>query len=66
MIRSFRDRDTERLFNDRRVRRYEDFASQALRRLIYLDDAEHLMIGLLRTACLVYTPESTWSMTQWI
>ena len=40
MIRSFRDRNTERLFEGYRVRAFEGFATQAQRRLTYLDNAE--------------------------
>ncbi len=42
MIRSFKDRDTERFFEGRRVRAFEGFADQAVRRLAYLDNAESL------------------------
>ena len=42
MIRSFGDRNTERFFEGRRVRAFEDFADQAVRRLTYLDNAESL------------------------
>jgi proteic killer suppression protein len=39
MIRSFRDKDTEALFQGRRVRRFEGFRAQAERRLQVLDSA---------------------------
>lgn len=42
MIRSFRDKDTERLFNDYRVRRFQGFELVARRKLKMLDDATTL------------------------
>ncbi|MCY3672956.1 MAG: type II toxin-antitoxin system RelE/ParE family toxin [Gammaproteobacteria bacterium] len=42
MIRSFRDRDTRRFFEGRRVARFQGFADQAARRLTLLDSAEAL------------------------
>ncbi len=42
MIQSFRDRETEALFNGRRVRRFEGFAAQAERRLQILESATSL------------------------
>ena len=42
MIRNFKDRNTERFFEGRRVRAFEGFADQAGRRLAYLDNAEDL------------------------
>ena len=42
MIRSFKDRNTERFYEGRRVRAFEGFADQAARRLAYLDNAEDL------------------------
>ncbi len=39
MIRSFRDKDTEALYDGRRVRRFEGFIDQAERRLQILDSA---------------------------
>lgn len=39
MIRSFRDKDTEGLYDGRRVRRFEGFIDQAERRLQILDSA---------------------------
>jgi proteic killer suppression protein len=43
MIRSFRDRDTERLRNREPVRRFQGIADQAIRRLQVLDDATSLL-----------------------
>ena len=42
MIRSFRDRDTRRFFEGRRVVAFQGFADQAARRLTLLDSAEIL------------------------
>ncbi len=42
MIRSFKDRDTRRFFEGRRVAAYQSFAGQAVRRLVLLDSAETL------------------------
>ena len=42
MIRSFKDRDTRRFFEGRRVAAYQGFAGQAVRRLVLLDTAETL------------------------
>ena len=42
MIRSFRDKDTEAIFQQRRVRKYQQVASVALRRLVQIDSAEEL------------------------
>ena len=42
MIRSFRDKDTEAIFQQRRVRKYQQIASVALRRLVQIDSAEEL------------------------
>ncbi len=39
MIRSFRGKDTEALYNGRRVKRFQSFAEQAERRLQILDSA---------------------------
>ncbi len=47
MIRSFKSKDTERLFNDYRVRRFQAFESVARRKLKMLDDA--VTLGDLRT-----------------
>jgi proteic killer suppression protein len=40
--RSFRDRDTEAIFRQRRLRRFQSIASVALRRLVQIDSAEEL------------------------
>ena len=42
MIRSFKDRDTRRFFEGRRVAAFQGFADQAVRRLVLLDSAETL------------------------
>jgi proteic killer suppression protein len=42
MIQTFRDRDTEALFNGRRIRRFQSVAAQAERRLQILDSATRL------------------------
>jgi len=42
MIKSFACRDTEKLFNDRRVRRFQSFERQARRRLMVLNAAPSL------------------------
>lgn len=42
MIQSFRQRKTERFFGGQRVREFEGFADQAVRRLTVLDSAESL------------------------
>ncbi|TAM73465.1 type II toxin-antitoxin system RelE/ParE family toxin [bacterium] len=42
MIRSFADKDTERLFNQERVRRFQGFERTALRRLLFLHRAASL------------------------
>jgi toxin HigB-1 len=48
MIRSFRDKDTEALYQGRRVRRFEGFFAQAERRLQVLESATCLgdLMGL--------------------
>ena len=48
MIRSFGDRNTERFFEGQRVRAFQGFANQAMRRLTVLDSAESLqdLVGL--------------------
>ena len=43
MIRSFKDRQTRRFFEGRRIAAFEGFADQAERRLILLDNAETLL-----------------------
>ena len=42
MIRSFKDRETRRFFEGRRVAAFQGFANQAVRRLVLLDSAETL------------------------
>jgi len=42
VIRSFADKDTQRLFNDERVRRYQALERQARRKLLLLDAASSL------------------------
>ena len=42
MIRSFRNRETQRFFEGRRVVAFQGFADQAARRLVLLDSAETL------------------------
>jgi toxin HigB-1 len=42
VIRSFADRDTEALFRDRTVRRFEEFERQARRKLLLLSAAGRL------------------------
>lgn len=42
MIKSFRDRDSEHLFNDRRVKRFSAIARQARRKLLLLNAVKSL------------------------
>ena len=42
MIRSFKDRQTQRFFEGLRIRQFQGFADQATRRLVILDSAETL------------------------
>ena len=42
MIRSFKSKDTEKLFNDYRIRRFQAFETVARRKLKMLDDATSL------------------------
>lgn len=42
MIRSFKDRKTQRFFEGQRIRDFQGFADQATRRLAVLDSAESL------------------------
>jgi proteic killer suppression protein len=42
VIRSFRDKDTEAIFQQRRVRAFQRIARVALRRLVQIDSAETL------------------------
>lgn len=48
MIKSFRGKDTEAIFNGKRVRRFESFVTQAERRLEILDNAKSIydLMGL--------------------
>ena len=43
MIRSFRDRRTQRFFEGHRIAEFQAFADQAARRLTYLSEAESLV-----------------------
>ena len=47
MIKSFACKDTEKLFNDRRVKRFQSFERQARRRLMVLNAAPSLEALLL-------------------
>jgi toxin HigB-1 len=42
LIRSFRDKDTESIFHQHRVRRFQQIAAVALRRLVQIDSADEL------------------------
>jgi toxin HigB-1 len=42
LIRSFRDKDTEAIFERHRIRRFQQIASVALRRLVQIDGAEEI------------------------
>jgi proteic killer suppression protein len=42
LIRSFHDKDTEAIFQRRRVRRFQQIVAVALRRLVQIDSAEEL------------------------
>jgi len=42
LIRSFKSKDTEKLFNDYRIRRFQAFETVARRKLKMLDDAASL------------------------
>jgi proteic killer suppression protein len=42
LIRSFRDKDTESIFHRHRVRRFQQIATVALRRLVQIDSADEL------------------------
>jgi plasmid maintenance system killer protein len=42
LIRSFRDKDTESIFHQRRVKAFQQIAGVALRRLVQIDSAEEL------------------------
>lgn len=43
MIKSFKDKGTEALFNDRRVLKFREIENQARRRLLYLNQAKVLL-----------------------
>ena len=43
MIKSFKDKETEALFNDRRVLTFRAIENQARRRLLYLNQAKVLL-----------------------
>jgi proteic killer suppression protein len=42
LIRSFRDNDTEAIFRQTKIKRFQQIASVALRRLVQIDSAEEL------------------------
>lgn len=42
MIRSFRNKETEAIFERRRVRRFQQISEVALRRLVLIDSAEEI------------------------
>jgi len=42
LIRSFRDKDTESIFHRQHVKRFQQVASVALRRLVQIDSADEL------------------------
>jgi proteic killer suppression protein len=42
LIRSFHDPDTEAIFQQRRIRRFQQIAAVALRKLVQIDSAEEL------------------------
>jgi proteic killer suppression protein len=42
LIRSFRDKETEAIFERRRVKRFQQIAGVALRRLVQIDSAEDI------------------------
>ena len=46
MIKTFRDKDTEALYNDVLVRRFKDFERPARRKLYYLQFGESALAGL--------------------
>jgi toxin HigB-1 len=50
MIQSFACRDTERLFHDRRVRRFQTFERQARKRLLVLHAAPRIEALMLNPA----------------
>jgi len=51
MIKSFKDKKTERLYNGERVKKFQDFARQAEKRLRILDAADTL-------ESLIYLPSN--------
>jgi len=42
LIRSFRDKDTESVFHQERIKRFQQIASVALRKLVQIDSADEL------------------------
>jgi proteic killer suppression protein len=42
LIRSFHDKDTESIFDQQRVKRFQQIATVALRRLVQIDSADEL------------------------
>ena len=42
MIRSFRDKDTESVFHQERVKKFQQIAAVALRKLVQIDSADEL------------------------
>ena len=79
MIHSFRDKDTEALFNGQRVRRFEAVKAQAERRLQILDSAtsladlaglpsnrvDHLSINQIELRCLRWFLGTPWLPCAW-
>jgi len=55
MIKSFDCRDTEKLFNDRRVRRFQSFERQARKRLMVLNAAPSLNALMLNPGNMFHT-----------
>ncbi len=57
MIKSFACRETERLFNDKRVRRFQSFERQARRRLMVLHAAPSLNALMLNPGNMFHSLE---------